>query len=102
MSTLLSVNTARSEDGAVLLIASGEVDLSNVDAFRATLTTAVQDTSGPIIVDLSAVEYVDSGGINVLVSLCDRIGKVIAHPLLMTTFTVSGLAELTTVEPATY
>ncbi|BBX16301.1 anti-anti-sigma factor [Mycolicibacterium duvalii] len=102
MPTSLSVDTTRSEDGAVIVIASGEVDLSNVDSFRTTLRDAAENSSEPITVDLSGVEYVDSGGINVLFSLCDRIGKVIAHPLLMTTFAVSGLTELTTAEAATY
>lgn len=79
--------------------ASGEVDLSNIDAFKTTLATAAAD-SGALIVDLSGVEYVDSAGINALFSLSDRIDKIVAHPLLMTTFTVSGLTELTTIESA--
>jgi hypothetical protein len=45
------------------------------------------------------VEYLDSGAINALVTRADHI-KVIAHPLLMSALTVSGLNELVTIEPA--
>jgi hypothetical protein len=45
------------------------------------------------------VEYLDSAGFNVLYNHADRI-HVIANPLLMPVFTVSGFTELAQVEPA--
>ena len=50
-------------------------------------------------VDLSAVEYLDSGGINVLFTHADHI-RVIVKPLLIPVLKISGLSELTTVESA--
>lgn len=100
MSASLTVDTAGEDTGDLTVIAAGEVDLSNIETFQRTLAAAADATSGPITVDLGRVEYVDSAGINVLFSLSERIGKVIAHPLLMTTFAVSGLAELVPVEAA--
>lgn len=100
MSTSLTVDTARQDTGDLTVIASGEVDMSNVDTFQRTLTAAAESTAGALTVDLSRVEYVDSAGINLLFRLADRIGSVIAHPLLMTTFTVSGLTELVSVVAA--
>lgn len=100
MSTSLTVDTARQDTGELTVIASGEVDMSNVDTFQQTLTAAAESTEGALTVNLSRVEYVDSAGINLLFRLADRISCVIAHPLLMTTFTVSGLTELVSVVAA--
>ncbi|UXA16054.1 STAS domain-containing protein [Mycobacterium sp. SMC-4] len=100
MSAALTIDTARNTDGSVTVVACGEVDLSNVEAFQRVLAGAADSAPAALVVDLSGVEYVDSAGINVLFGLRDHIDKVVAHPLLMTTFTVSGLTELTTVEPA--
>jgi anti-anti-sigma factor len=101
MATSLTLDTARN-DGKVVLIAAGEIDLSNVDAFNQALTAATTEAGsngGTLIVDLSAVEYLDSAAINALFARADHI-QLIAHPLLMPILTVSGLTELVTVEPA--
>jgi hypothetical protein len=56
-------------------------------------------SGGTLTADLSAVEYLDSGAINALFARADHI-NLIAHPLLMSTLTTSGLTELVTIEPA--
>ena len=101
MPASLTLDTAR-HDGKPVLIAVGEIDLSNIEAFTHALTTALADTAGGdgmITVDLSAVEYLDSAAINALFNHAEHI-RVIAHPLMMRVFTISGLTELATVEPA--
>lgn len=100
MPTSLTLATARN-DGEHVLIAAGEVDLSNIDVFKQALTAATTEAVGSgttLTVDLSGVEYLDSAAINVLFTRADRIGIVLAHPLLMSTLRVSGLSELVTVE----
>jgi anti-anti-sigma factor len=102
MPTLLTLDTARSNDGQLMLIAAGEIDLSNIDAFTHALTSAIAEAAssgGRLTVDLSAVEYLDSAAINALFPHADRI-HVIAHPFLVRVFAISGLSELATVEPA--
>ncbi|MEC4763979.1 STAS domain-containing protein [Mycobacterium sherrisii] len=102
MPTSLTLDTARSHEGNLTLVAAGEIDLSNIDAFDQALTTATAQAAGSgetLVVDLSGVEYLDSAAINALFSRADHI-RVIAHRLLMTSLTVSGLAELVTVEAA--
>jgi anti-anti-sigma factor len=102
MPTVLTVDAARSSDGLLVLTATGEIDLSNVDTFDEALTLAVTETAaggGTLTVDLSGVEYLDSAAVNLLFPHADRI-RLIAHPFLIRVFTVSGLAELTDVEPA--
>ena len=74
MPTSLTLDTARSVDGRLVLTAIGEIDLSNVQPFSQALTTAVADADGGgesrLIVDLSGVEYVDSAAVNVLFPSC--------------------------------
>ena len=102
MPTSLTLDTARRTDGKLVLTAAGEIDLSNVDAFSQALTGATTELGSggeTLTVDLSAVEYLDSAAVNVLFARADHI-DLIAHPLLMSIFTISGLAELVTIEPA--
>ena len=101
MSTLLTINTARYDDGKLVLVAAGEIDLSNIEEFTEALTTATTEAAGSgqtFTVDLSAVEYLDSAAISALFTRADHI-DLIAHPLLMHVLTVSGLTELVTVTP---
>jgi anti-anti-sigma factor len=101
MPTPLTLNTEHGDDGRIVLIAAGEIDLSNIDAFSQALTAAITEEGGgaTLTVDLSAVEYLDSAAINVLFTRADHI-QLIAHPLLMSILAVSGLTELVTTEPA--
>lgn len=102
MPTSLTLDTARRIDGKLVLTAAGEIDMSNIDAFNQALTSATTELGsggGTLTVDLSAVEYLDSAAVNVLFARAERI-DVVAHPLLMSIFTVSGLAELVTIQPA--
>lgn len=102
MPTSLTLDTARRNDGQVVLTAAGEIDLSNIDAFNQALSSATAEAEGNggmFTVDLSAVEYLDSSAINALFARAAHI-DVIAHPLVMPVLTVSGITELVTVEPA--
>src|SRR6476620_3055109 len=100
MSASLSLDTACRGDGKLVLIAAGEIDLSNIDAFNQALTASTTEAAAGgarLTVDLTAVEYLDSAAINALYNLADHI-QLIANPLLMRGLTVSGLAELVTIE----
>jgi anti-anti-sigma factor len=102
MATSLTLDTTRRNDGKLVLTAAGEIDLSNIDAFSQALTAATSEAAGSdetLTVDLSGVEYLDSAAVNVLFARADHI-RLIAHPLLMSIFTVSGLAELVPIELA--
>ena len=102
MATPLSLNTDRGVDGTPRLTAAGEIDISNIDVFSEALTTASEGTRGPITVDLSAVKYLDSAGINVLFRHADEIDRLhlIVHPFLLRVLTISGLSEIASVQPA--
>ena len=97
MATRLSISTAGRDDGTVVLTATGEIDLSNIDAFTDALDAASSTRAGATVtVDLSGVEYVDSGAINVLFAHADHI-DVVANPILMPVLKISGLTDVTSV-----
>lgn len=102
MPTSLTLDTERRDDGKLVLVAAGEIDLSNIDTFAQALTTAINETAGSpgtLTVDLSEVEYLDSAAINALFPHAEHI-HLIARPLLIRVFNISGLNELATIEPA--
>ncbi|MFD5629175.1 MULTISPECIES: STAS domain-containing protein [unclassified Streptomyces] len=92
MPTPLTLTSGRRPDGTALLTAVGEIDMSNTEE----LATALADTSGPLVLDLTGIEYLDSAGLSVLFPHADRI-ELIANPLLQPVLTISGLSGLTTV-----
>lgn len=102
MATPLTLNTDRGPDGSPRVIATGEIDLSNVGTFTRALVSAGAGNGGPLTIDLSAVKYLDSAGINVLFDHADQVEglRVIVHPLLIRVLTISGLTQLATVETA--
>jgi hypothetical protein len=97
MPTPLTVDTDRSSDGKLMVVASGEIDLSNIRIFTSALNDAASDDR-EITVDLSEVEYLYSGAINALFTYVDRIDLIIANRYLIPALTVSGLTELATVK----
>jgi len=100
MTTALALTTGVRPDGAPVLTAAGEIDMSNADTFATALTDAVRGaTGGPLVVDLTAVAYLDSAGLSALFEQANRI-QVVSGSLLAPLLEISGLAELTTVHYA--
>lgn len=56
-----------------LRINAPRLDLAVADAARAAMTEAIRDHRGPVVIDLAAVDYIDSSGIGALVSLRKRL-----------------------------
>ena len=105
MVTPLTVNVDRHADGTPLLVASGEIDLSNVDTFTRALTTVIAAADGAgatVTVDLSAVEYLDSAAIGALSVHADQMPqmRLVANPYLIPVLRISRIDRLATVEAA--
>jgi anti-anti-sigma factor len=102
MTTPLTLNSDRGVDGTPRVIAAGEIDISNIHVFNEALTTASEGSRRPITVDMSAVKYLDSAGINALFKHADEIDRLhlIVHPFLMRVLTISGLVQIANVQPA--
>lgn len=102
MATPLKLTTDRDADGTPVVVAQGEIDLSNIAAFSEALTSATAGTRGPVTVDMRAVKYLDSSGINALFTHADEVDRLrlIVHPFLVRVLNISGLSEIADVEPA--
>ncbi|BCY12040.1 STAS domain-containing protein [Actinoplanes sp. L3-i22] len=96
MTTALTLTTGQDPDGAPVLTATGEIDMSNAETFAAALAEAVRPAGPALLVDLTAVQYLDSAGLAALFHHADRI-EVVTGPLLAPLLAVSGLADVTTV-----
>ncbi|MFG3166198.1 STAS domain-containing protein [Streptomyces sp. NPDC048200] len=92
MTTSLTLTRGRRADGTALLTAVGEIDMSNTEE----LADALMDMTGPLVLDLTGVEYLDSAGLSVLFPHADRL-ELVTNPLLEPVLTISGLTDLTTV-----
>ncbi|WP_333774027.1 STAS domain-containing protein [Streptomyces sp. IBSBF 3136] len=92
MTTPLTLTSGRHPDGTDRLTASGEIDMSNAGC----LAQALDGHPGPLVLDLTAVEYLDSAGLSVLFAHADRL-ELIVTPLLEPVLAVSGLTDIVTV-----
>jgi anti-anti-sigma factor len=82
--------------GAVVVAASGRIDLSNADTFKDMLSAALSRAKDGAILDLSGVDYMSSAGLRSLMivfkaSKTDGKSFAIAAmgPLLLEIFTIS-------------
>lgn len=96
MATPLTLTPGRGPDGAAVLKAVGEIDMSNTAALATALDTALRGNPGQLVVDLTGVRYLDSAGLYVLFAHADRI-ELVTTSLLAPVITISGLAAITTV-----
>jgi anti-sigma B factor antagonist len=73
--------TRNERDSRPVLVVRGEVDLSTGGRLRDTVSSVLQHSSaGPVILDLSAVEFLSSSGLGHLVAL-DEEGRRLSRPL---------------------
>ena len=95
MATSLELSTRRDPDGTPVVTAVGEIDMSNADKFRDALSQAAA-AGGPVVVDLTRVEYLDSAGVHALFAHAPGL-RLIASPLLAPVLAISGLSDVTSV-----
>jgi anti-anti-sigma factor len=73
----LLLSTVRDADAIIVLVA-GDVDLSTVPELDHAVVAAVDDDAASVVVDLAAVTFIDSAGINTLLKsrrLADERGR---------------------------
>ncbi|QJY47516.1 STAS domain-containing protein [Pseudonocardia broussonetiae] len=88
----LDVRTRPGDDGTVTVAVAGDVDLSAADALRTAVGDAVASGS-PVVLDLTAVRYLDSAGVKVLFECVGRPVEVAvdARSLLPRVLAITGL-----------
>ena len=101
--TMLLSYSAQSQvlEGAVIVTAVGEIDIYAAPAFKRDLLEAMTATSEGMIVDLSALEFIDSSGLGVLIGLLRRLNGekrplalIITNKRIIKVFVITGLDKI--------
>jgi anti-sigma B factor antagonist len=69
----LEMLRSRDDRGADLISLRGELDLGNCAPFRAALEEAL-DQDGPVVIDMRALEFIDSTGIALILAALRESG----------------------------
>ncbi|MEU7220219.1 STAS domain-containing protein [Nocardia iowensis] len=70
--------TVAAQDGATVLTVAGEVDLATAPALESSIETILNGKPSALIIDLSAVSFLASAGMAVLVATHQRAGDATA------------------------
>lgn len=61
------------EDGVLVLEVAGDLDFESAETFANAVRDAVDDSVGPVLVDMTGVPFMDSTGMRVLLELLMRL-----------------------------
>jgi len=93
-------------DGRSVLVVAGEIDLSVIDVLWKSVEEASVD-SGPLVLDVAGVTFMDSAGVNLLLRLRQRLGDVpeavvLRHPsaTVRRVLEMAGVTGYLTLDPA--
>jgi anti-sigma B factor antagonist len=88
----------RSAGGVDIVNVSGEIHLTTAPRFRERLEQIIASGDGTLVLDLTAVEFIDSTGLSVLLSglrLLDqrngRMALVLRNPTVLRLFQITSL-----------
>ena len=99
-----------SEDGADryrVVNVTGEVDVATAPKLRESLDAAIGRGTPLLVVDLSAVTFIDSTGLGVLIGASRQVDDagaslrlVVSEPRIIKLFEITGLLDLFTIVPS--
>lgn len=78
-----------------LLTLQGDLDYGECSAFRMSIDNVLKSMPPATIVDLSRLEYLDSSGLGLLLSLSKEYGSQGGNLILVTNETVDNILSLT-------
>ena len=75
------------QDSVRIIRASGEIDYGNVGSFKSAIDDAVRESPNGFVIDLSGVSYMDSAGVQAILSAYrgvrnadGSLALVVSHP----------------------
>lgn len=89
-----TISTDEREE-AWVLTARGELDYADCAMFRSHVDHVVEAMPAACIVDLSQIEYLDSSGLGLLLSLYREYGIAGGRLVLIASETVDGILDIT-------
>jgi anti-sigma B factor antagonist len=89
----------RTIDGHAVVAVSGEIDVSTAPALQASIDVLIQNGTRQFIVDLEAVDFIDSSCLKTLIRVIKQLGPsslrvVASQPRVIRVFSVSGIDQL--------
>jgi anti-sigma B factor antagonist len=101
-----SFSRTNDADDTPVLVARGEIDVYTSPDFRRELQALIGLGAPRVVVDLGAVDFIDSSGLGVLVGglkrMRERDGAIVLRNMSLSTkkvFDITGLTELFSIEP---
>ena len=70
----LAVERVQATAHSCTIVARGQIDLFSAPRFKTALADAIDDGAVDVVVDLTAVDFVDSTALGVLVAVHKRLG----------------------------
>jgi anti-sigma B factor antagonist len=105
LAVALTVST-RNDPGCAIVAASGDVDISTSPDLREALANVLAAGNRSLVVDLSAVRFIDSTGLGVLVGAYTavrnaggRLALVNDHAAVLKVLSITALDEVLSVRP---
>lgn len=87
-------------DGVSVIAPYGEIDVATAPGLRDHLDKVIRRESGPVVVDLTSVTFIDSTGLGVLIGAqkrCDEAERemrvVVSEPRIRKVFEITGLTD---------
>jgi anti-sigma B factor antagonist len=84
-------------DGTATIRVTGEVDIATADTVREAIAVAIENRPAHLVFDLSAVDFIDSSGLAVLLEAAKAADSVRIHPsskVVRRVIHATGLSEL--------
>jgi anti-sigma B factor antagonist len=86
-------------EGRTVISVSGEIDLSTVPGLRTEINALITGGARQLLLDLEAVTFMDSSGLNLLVGVVKLLGSgsvgvISAKPTIRRIFSISGLDQV--------
>jgi anti-sigma B factor antagonist len=99
--------TTREEAGRTVVVVGGEIDVYTAPKLRDKITELVNGGHHDLLVDLEAVEFLDSTGLGVLVGGLKKVraqdgsmALICSQDRLLKIFRITGLAKVFVIHPS--
>ncbi len=88
-------------NGAIVLMPSGRIDGQNALDFQASIDKTIGESSQPVILELSGLNYISSAGLRVILLLAKTLSNRSVHfsicaiaPAVKEVFEISGFGNI--------
>jgi anti-sigma B factor antagonist len=102
MGAQLEVDTAADTAGQPVIRVAGDLDIASVERLRTAVDAAMAERPERLTFDVSALRFMDSAGIAVMLVAARNVSSVRLHgpsPAVRRVVELTGLSEVLVVEP---